>query len=95
MAPNAIPNTIEMANIKKILSIPVLISTLTEIYWPTIAIVVQETSTPPERSTRKIPTAKIAVPELLLSRSNRFSNVRKAGFMAVTKAEKRITISNT
>ncbi len=60
----------------------------TVMYCATMATAGKEMSMPPDSSTTKKPTARMAMPELERIRSNRFSMVRKAGFTMVIAAAK-------
>ncbi len=82
-APKAMPMALEMAKASHRLSIPRAMMALTAMYCATMATAGKEMSVPPERRTTKNPTARIAIPELERTRSNRFSTVKNAGLTMV------------
>ncbi len=87
-APKAIPMALEMANASHRLSMPSEMIAFTVTYCATMATAGNEMSIPPDSSTTKKPTARMAMPALERMRSNMFSTVRNAGFTTVMAREK-------
>lgn len=80
--PKKVPTRTATKSAVKILP-PIFIMTSAMTYSLTVAMAANEISIPPEIRTKRVPTAMIPTKELLLSRSNIFSAVRKLGFTEV------------
>jgi hypothetical protein len=93
-APRMIPTQQDITKAKMILFTPNATRRFTAMYCPAIAIAVNETSIPPDRRTMKTPIARMAIPALLLIRSNRFSIARKEGLILVMIAENTTMITS-
>ena len=65
------------------------------VYSEMVATAAKDMSIPPLISTRRTPMAKIPEKAVLLRRSNKFSRVKKLGFMLVMTALNTIIMINT
>lgn len=87
MKPKMLPITTAI-RIAVIILPPRLIIITAMIYSATVAVAGNDISMPPLIRTKSTPMAIIPKNELLFSRSNMFSAVRKFGFRDVIKAER-------